>query len=86
MNEGFLDEVLTQTDALRACAAGAANTLRDFSRRLELILSQHHKNIAVRDSAFVSDFAAFCTQLRQDTNSRLDYWQGARPQHPTRPQ
>ena len=80
MNEGFLDEVLTQTDALRACAAGAANTLRDFSRRLELILSQDHKNIAVRDSAFVSDFAAFCTQLRQDTNSRLDYWQAARAQ------
>lgn len=80
MNDGFLEDVLAQTDALRTAAAQAAGALRDFSRRLELILSQDYKNIAVRDTAFVADFSAFCADLRQDINNRMDYWQQARAQ------
>ena len=80
MSERFLEDVLTQTDSLRASVANAAHALSDFSRRLELILSQDHKNIAVRDTNFAADFSDFCTGLRQDTNQRLDYWQKTRAQ------
>lgn len=74
----LLEDVLQKTDALRALVNGAARTLRDFSRRLELILSQDHKKITVRDQAFAPDFAAFCTVLRQELDVQLDFWQQAR--------
>ena len=76
----LLDTVLAQADTLRSSAAQAARTLRDFSRRLELILSQDHKNMAVRDVSFAADFASFCTALRQDTDKKMDFWQQARAQ------
>ncbi len=78
MNELDMENILAQTDGLRSWAAQAAGELRDFSRRLELILSQDHKKIAVRDASFSADFGAFCTRLRQETDERLDYWQRAR--------
>lgn len=77
---GLVDDILTQTDNLRVMTVQAARNLRDFSRRLELILSQDHKNIAVRDTAFAEEFAAFCTALRKDTDEQMDYWQQARTQ------
>lgn len=67
-----------QVEALRTLGADGARALRDFARRLELILSQDHKNIPVRDGAFATDFAGFCTQLRQRLDGQLDYWQQAR--------
>ncbi len=78
--EELLDTVLAQADALRAMLAASARALQDFSRRLELILSQDHKKIAVRDTAFAEDFSSFCVSLRQDTDAKLDYWQQARTQ------
>lgn len=74
----LLDDILAQTDALRAAAAQTARSLRDFSRRLELILTQDYRHLTVRDTEFATDFSAFCTQLRKDTDARLDYWQEAR--------
>lgn len=78
--QDLLDDILAQTDTLRASLSQSARSLQDFTRRLELILSQDHKNIVVRDTAFAVDFSAFCTALRQDTDLRLDYWQQARGQ------
>ena len=78
--KALLDDILAHTDKLRAALAQAARTLQDFSRRLELILSQDHKNITVRDTAFAEEFASFCTSLRQDTDCWLEYWQQARAQ------
>ncbi len=78
--ENLLDDILTQTEALRAATAQTARTLQDFSRRLELILSQDHKQITVRDTSFAADFAAFCHTLRQDTDKYMDFWQQARAQ------
>ncbi len=77
---GLLDNILTQTETLRTMTLQAAHNLRDFSRRLELILSQDHKNMAVRDTAFAEEFSSFCTALRQETDAKMDYWQQARAQ------
>ncbi len=74
----LFDKISTQADALRDKISTAAQTLRDFTRRLELILSQEHKNITIRDGAFPTEFAQFCTQLRQDTDAVLQYWQQTR--------
>ena len=71
--QDLLDDILAQTDTLRASLSQSARSLQDFTRRLELILSQDHKNIAVRDTAFAADFSAFCPALRQDTELRLGY-------------
>lgn len=78
MQDDLLEDVLEQTDALRAFINAASGSLRDFSRRMELILSQDHKHIPVRDASFAPDFAAFCTRLREDLDGKLDYWQQAR--------
>ncbi len=78
MSQDLLQQAVEQTDILRAFAASAARSLRDFTRRLELILSQDHKKIAVRDEDFPSDFAAFCTALRKEIDGKMDYWQQAR--------
>lgn len=76
--DGLFEDALAQTDGLRAFCGAAARDLRDYARRLELILSRDHKNVAVRDTAFASDFAVFCAALRQELDKRLDYWQKAR--------
>ncbi len=73
-----LSEAGQQAETLRALGAAGARSLRDFARRLELILSQDHKNIPVRDGAFAAQFSAFCTQLRKDLDGQLDYWQQIR--------
>ena len=77
MNDLF-DEIATQANTLRGQVSTAAQTLRDFTRRLELILSQDHKNITIRDGEFAKEFTAFCTQLRQETDEILQYWQHTR--------
>ena len=73
-----LEDILQQTDCLRNASLQAARSLHDFSRRLELILSQDHKNLAVRDAAFAEDFASFCQTLRQNMDVYMDFWQQAR--------
>ncbi len=80
INKEYLDNICLQMDGLRTDILQTARTLDDFSRRLELILSQDHKNIAVRDVSFAGDFSAFCSSLRQTLDSRLDYWQQTRAQ------
>lgn len=74
----LLDDASARADALRSSAAQAAQTLRDYSRRLELILSQDHKNIPVRDTQFPVEFAAFCSDLRKRCDAALDYWRQTR--------
>ena len=80
INKEYLDDICLQMDGLRTDMLQTARSLDDFSRRLELILSQDHKNIAIRDIGFAGDFSAFCASLRQTLNSRLDYWQQAHTQ------
>lgn len=81
MNQlGLLDDILVQTENLRTFTVQAARDLRDYTRRMELILSQDHKNMSVRDTSFAEDFASFCTTLRKETDDKMDYWQQARTQ------
>ena len=74
----LLESITAQTDSFRSTVLKETSALRDFSRRLELILSQDHKNILVRDTGFATDFSAFCTSLRKDFDSQLEFWQEKR--------
>ncbi len=74
----LLETITSQTDSFRNTMLKETATLRDFSRRLELILSQDHKNINVRDTSFAADFSAFCTSLRKDFDTQLVFWQEKR--------
>ncbi|MBQ7908301.1 MAG: hypothetical protein IJ311_02240 [Elusimicrobiaceae bacterium] len=71
----LLEDISQKTDFLRNTVLKEAAALRDFTRRLELILSQDHKNIQVRDTDFAADFSAFCTALRKLLDQQLDFWQ-----------
>lgn len=77
---GFFETLPAQLEPLSANISHAARQLRDFSRRLELILSQDHKHIPVRDGAFTEEFTAFCKQLRQDMDGTNQSWQQLREQ------
>ncbi len=75
----LLQSITEQTDSFRNILLKETSVLRDFTRRLELILSQDHKNIQVRDTSFAADFADFCTSLRKSFDQQLDFWQENRP-------
>lgn len=75
----LLQTITEQTDSFRNIVLKEAAVLRDFTRRLELILSQDHKNIQVRDTAFAEEFSFFCTSLRKNFDTQLDFWQEHRP-------
>ena len=70
--------LLTQVEQLHDCASQSADHLADFTRRLELILSQVHKNIPIRDTAFAEEFAAFCTSFRSQMDQFITIWQQLR--------
>lgn len=66
-------------------AAGALDTFRtqlvadtakiaEFTRRLEQICSQLHKNTEVRDTAFAMEFNSFCLDLRTRTDQHTTVW------------
>lgn len=76
----LFDQLATQADAARGMLAIQTQQLRDFTRRLELILSQDHKQIQIRDTAFGADFTQFCAQLRSHMDQLLDTWQHLRDQ------
>ena len=76
----FFGTLPTRLDSLSSCISRAAQQLRDFSRRLELILSQDHKHIPIRDGAFTEEFSAFCKQLRQEMDEINQSWQQLRDQ------
>ena len=71
-------DIISQTSAWCHTINAATQSMQDFTRRLELILSQDHKKIAIRDTAFSADFTHFCTQLRKDTDQTVHYWQQIR--------
>ena len=54
--ETLLEQISARCDKFRADLTVAAQNLRDFNRRLEQILQQLHKDIAVRDEAFAGQF------------------------------
>ena len=70
----------SSADQLHTCISQATQQVRDFIRRLELILSQNHKNIPIRDKSFAEDFTTFCTTLRQQVDQFLNDWQPLREQ------
>ena len=76
----IFEEITIQTASWRSAVSDAAHTVRDFTRRLELILSQDRRKIPVRDTTFSADFTQFCTQLREQTDQTLQYWQQTRQQ------
>ena len=76
----LFDQLAEQTETARSRMALYAQQLRDFTRRLELILSQDHKQIPIRDTAFGADFTQFCTQLRSYMDQLVDIWQHLREQ------
>jgi len=74
----LFDEIINQATILRGTAITAAQNLSDFKRRLELILSQDHREITIRDTTFQEEFAQFCQQLRKQIDADLDTWQQLR--------
>ena len=76
----LFDNLPAQLETLHGCVSTAAGQLRDFSRRLELILSQDHKHIPIRDTQFTQDFSSFCKRLRQDMDQNTQSWQQMREQ------
>lgn len=79
MSELF-EKLPPQTEQLNNHIGQQTRLLRDFTRRLELILSQDHKKIPIRDITFSADFTAFCTQLRQHMDQTMAHWQQLREQ------
>jgi len=78
--ETLLEQLSLQCDALRAAGSAAAQTLREFNRRLEQIIQQLHKNIDVRDADFAAQFNAFCQTLRREQDERETVWTALRTQ------
>ena len=76
----WFETLPAQLEPLSGSINHAARQLRDFSRRLELILSQDHKHIPIRDTAFTEEFSSFCKQLRQEMDQTNQAWQQLREQ------
>ena len=76
--ETLLEALNAQCDNFRAQLHAASLAVDEFNKRLENILQQLHKNIEVRDNAFVEEFNLFCAQLRQQTNNTESFWLQAR--------
>lgn len=78
MTPDVFETLPEQPEQLHNLVNQATRQLRDFSRRLELILSQDHKHIPIRDTAFTQDFTLFCKQLRNDMDIKNQTWQQLR--------
>ena len=76
----LFDQIIHQATQLRQTASMAGQSLSDFKRRMELILSQDHRDITIRDVSFQADFTQFCHTLRSQVDSALDRWQMLREQ------
>lgn len=76
--ETLLETLNSRCDAFRTQLHAASLTIGEFNKRLETILQQLHKNIEVRDHAFVEEFNLFCAQLREQTNETESFWLQAR--------
>ncbi len=72
--QDIFDTLSSQADSAHTCITQEAHQVRLFTQRLELILSQDHKNIPIRDESFSSEFATFCAQLRQQLDQILGTW------------
>lgn len=72
--EELLEQLSKQCDALRSLLQHATRDLHDLHRRLEQIIQQLRKNIEVRDTAFATDFNAYCSHLRQALDEQDPTW------------
>lgn len=78
--EELINKLSEQTDLLRADINAATHEAREFTKRLELIVSQIHKNIEVRDNDFTEKFNAFCLALREKIDAQETIWSELRHQ------
>lgn len=78
--ETLLDQISARCDTFRADLIAAAHTLRDFTRRLDQIILQLHKDLAVRDDAFAGQFNQYCQELRQKLDEAEPFWTQTRNQ------
>lgn len=78
--ELLLDQISARCDKFRADLVAAAHNLRDFNRRLEQIIQQLHKDIAVRDESFAAQFNQYCFNLRQTLDADEPFWTQSRAQ------
>ncbi|MBR2865093.1 MAG: hypothetical protein IKC13_02320 [Elusimicrobiaceae bacterium] len=76
--QDLLETANTQLDTFRSEVIASAQLLRDFTRRMELILSQDRRNLEIRDNTFSDEFSAFCRDLRKKYDESLPYWQKTR--------
>ena len=83
-SEELLTQLSDQCNALRGELNAAAAQVREFNRRLELVLQQLHKNIPVRDEDFADQFNAYCHSLRKKMDALELFWTEARAQIRTR--
>ena len=78
--ETLLDQISARCDTFRADLIAAAHALRDFTRRLDQIILQLHKDLAVRDDAFAGQFNQYCQELRQKLDEAEPFWTQTRNQ------
>ena len=72
--EELLTQISQQCDLLRDEILSAAQSLREFNRRLEQILQQLRKNIEVRDGDFAPQFNDFCLNFRKQLDAQEPFW------------
>jgi len=76
----LFEKLPAQIDQLNNHISQQTRQLSDFARRLELILSQDHKQIPIRDQSFAEDFTSFCAQWRSYMDETMTTWQHLREQ------
>ncbi len=74
----LLQSASRECENFRAQLAADTRALAEFTRRLEQISGQIHKNIEVRDSSFADEFNAFCLDLRTRVDQRETVWTAIR--------
>ena len=74
----YIHYAVSEIESFRTQLAADTAMLAEFTRRLEQISSQLHKNTEVRDTAFATEFNAFCLNLRERIDQRTAAWAAIR--------
>lgn len=74
----YLHYAAGELETFRTQLVADGAMLTEFTRRLEQICSQLHKNTPVRDTTFATEFNGFCEDLRTRIDQRATAWAAIR--------
>lgn len=80
MMTDVFDNLSCAAEKVRTQVTNASRELQEFTRRIELILSQDQRQMPIRDTEFSTEFASFCKQLRGQVDESWQTWQQLREQ------